>query len=134
MILQLYPSFLESTLTQKYNIPYYCEYSGFPNLFESHPQNSVKKTLSIKKSHTLSDAWKVVTTPQMWTLLLVMVMVLLLIIQNIMTRRKKNRILPILQRESSGPFSSTRVGLGGVIMRQVVYRESTEEGEGGGEK
>ena len=105
VIFQLYPSYLETTLTNKYNIPYCCEYSCCNDLFESRQQSSVEKTFPVKKSQTLTDAWKVVTTPQMWTLLLVMVMVLLLIIQNIMTRRKKNRILPILQRESSVPFS-----------------------------
>ena len=60
-------------------------------------------------------------SPQLWTGIMVGVLALSMIVQNIITSRKKSRILPLLQEESSGPYSSTRMNQGGVIVPTVVY-------------
>ena len=127
VVFQLYPSYLEETLVNKYNIPYCCDYSCCSELLETATQNDVEQTLPTGTDDGMSMFVNIVASPQMWTLLLVMLLLLLLIIQHIVARRKKNRILPILERESSGPFSSTRVGTTGVIMPHVVYREKMDE-------
>ena len=124
---QLYPSYLEETLVNKYNIPYCCDYSCCSELLEEATQNYEEQTLPTGTDDAMSTFINIVASPQMWTLLLVMLLLLLLIIQHIVARRKKNKILPILERESSGPFSSTRVGSTGVIIPHVVYREKMEE-------
>ena len=54
---------------------------------------------------------------------MVAIFALFLLVHNIISSRKKGQVLPLLQAESSGPYSSTRVSEGGVIIPTVVYLE-----------
>ena len=67
-----------------------------------------------------------VVSPQLWTGLLAMLLAIVMAVQVVVSLKKRRKVLPILQSESSGPFSSTRVGSGGIILPHVVYRTEQE--------
>ena len=47
--------------------------------------------------------------------------------QNMLKRKRRNRILPTLLKMSGGAFSSTRRGSGDIILPSLVYRNDTRK-------
>jgi len=84
-------------------------------------------------------------SPQLWTGFsggIVLLLAVFLIVQNIAIllkkRWRKNRILPLLEQESSGPFATTVIGEQGFVIPKVVYNPTEPDvgpdaGLGGGE-
>ena len=71
-----------------------------------------------------SDYFGSFASPQTWTIVMVAIFALFMLVHNIISSRKRGQVLPLLQEESSGPYSSTRVSEGGVIIPTVVYLEA----------
>jgi len=68
-------------------------------------------------------------SPRLWTSLLGFIVILLaifMIFQNVVSFKRAKKILPLLQKESAGPYSDTTVK-DGIILPKVTYREDVAE-------
>ena len=57
-----------------------------------------------------------------------------IIVRNALLSRRKRRLLPLLTKEASGPYFSTKVDKDGIILPDVSYRHSQSEEEGSDKK
>ena len=131
-IFQIYPSQSEVRLLS-YDIHYCCDNACCDSSDYHLPGDVILPhgTLEIDghphwNSPGTTSLYDKVVSPQLWTGLLAMLLAIFMAVQVVVSLKKRRKVLPILQSESSGPFSSTRVGSGGIILPHVVYRTEQE--------
>jgi len=99
-----------------------------PNTVSSPVELSKKNSSLTFLEELPSQERNSIYSPQLWTGVIVLFLALVLFIQNIVIiikkRWKKNKILPLLQQQSSGPYSTTAVGPRGFVIPKVVYNPS----------
>ena len=131
-IFQIYPSQSEVRLLSN-NINYCCDNACCHSLDHRLPEDSILPHGSLEidgypqwSTPSTTSLYDKVVSPQLWTGLLAMLLAIFMAVQVVVSLKKRRKVLPILQSESSGPFSSTRVGSGGIILPHVVYRTEPE--------
>jgi len=112
-----------------------CDLDPISKLAAPGSKTTPKPNLGLTYTYGTPGLGSGLASPRLWTSLLGFIVVLLaifMIFQNVVSFKRAKKILPLLQKESAGPYSDTTVK-DGIILPKVTYREDVAE-EGGENK